>query len=140
MNEMKHIKINKNRGWRGLAEVKVYDEMGDLTTTHIFSFSQPMWDDLIKDNIVVIKGNTHYHVIHFSSVIKGVLPRPLQQRSVLIKNFTAEIDHVDQIPIDTWTRTAKDVSWSAINHFISNRNNHTTSDWNCIGVRVIPEI
>lgn len=139
MNQMKFITINKNRGWRGLAEVAVLNEEKDLTTKHIFSFSQAMWDDMIYKNIIVIKGSERYHVIHFSSVIRGMLPRPTQQRSVLIKNFTAEIDHIDQIPINEWTKETGDI-WNSIHHFNKNRNNHTQSDWNCIGIRVTPSI
>lgn len=139
MNEMKYITINKNRGWRGLTEVVIFNEDKDLTTKHIFSFSEPMWRDLINNHTIVIASEQYYYVIHFSSTIRGLLPRADQQRSVLIKNYMAEINGVGKYPKDNW-RSAKAFDWSCITHFIKNKNNHTTSDWNCIGLRVIPEI
>lgn len=137
---MKYITINKNRGWRGLAEIVILNEDKDLTTKHIFSFSQPMWEDLINHNKTVIADEEHYYVIHFLSVIRGLLPKADQQRSVLIKNFTAEIDQVNKYDRPSWVSSAKAEDWSAIAHFIKNKNNHTTSDWNCIGIRVVPKI
>lgn len=139
MSNMKFITINKNRGWRGLAEIAVLNEDKDLVKKHIFSFSQAMWDDMIFKNMVVIRDSENYYVIHFSSVIRGMLPRPVQQRSVLIKNFTAEIDRVNQVPVNEWTKETGEM-WETIRHFIKNRNNHTQSDWNCIGIRVTPSI
>lgn len=139
MSNMKFITINKNRGWRGLAEIAVLNEDKDLVKKHIFSFSQAMWDDMIYKNMVVIRDSENYYVIHFSSIVRGMLPRPVQQRSVLIKNFTAEIDRVNQVPINEWTKETGEM-WETIRHFIKNRNNHTQSDWNCIGIRVTPSI
>lgn len=139
MSNMKFITINKNRGWRGLAEIAVLNEDKDLVKKHIFSFSQAMWDDMIYKNMVVIRDSENYYVIHFSSVVRGMLPRPVQQRSVLIKNFTAEIDRVNQVPVNEWTKETGEM-WETIRHFIKNRNNHTQSDWNCIGIRVTPSI
>lgn len=139
MSNMKFITINKNRGWRGLAEIAVLNEDKDLVKKHIFSFSQAMWDDMIYKNMVVIRDSENYYVIHFSSVVRGLLPRPVQQRSVLIKNFTAEIDRVNQVPVNEWTKETGEM-WETIRHFIKNRNNHTQSDWNCIGIRVTPSI
>lgn len=138
MNDMKYITINKNRGWRGLAEVAILNEDKDLTTKHIFSFSQDMWDDLIIKHMITIASEDYYYVIYFNDP-GDRLPRPEQQRSVLIKNFTATVRAVNKIKKTEWT-SAEAVPWSAINHFIKNRNNHTTSDWNCIGIRVTPEI
>lgn len=139
MNEMKYIKINKNRGWRGLAEVQILDEDKNLTAKHIFSFSQKIWRDLINYHTIVIQDSKQYHVIHFTVTIRGLLPTPTQQRSVLIKNFMAEIDHINQVPIDEWQKAPTDL-WLLISNFNKNKNNHTTSDWNCIGIRVVPEI
>ena len=139
MSNMKFITINKNRGWRGLAEIAVLNEDKDLVKKHIFSFSQAMWDDMIYKNMVVIRDSENYYVIHFSSVVRGMLPRPVQQRSVLIKNFTAEIDRVNQVPVNEWTKETGEM-WETIRHFIKNKNNHTQSDWNCIGIRVTPSI
>ena len=42
MKDIDSITINKNRGWRGLAEVAVLNEEKDLITKQIFSFSQDM--------------------------------------------------------------------------------------------------
>lgn len=139
MNEMKFITINKNRGWRGLAEIDILNEKHDLITKHIFSFSQPMWEDLIKDNRVVIADDKYYYIITFDKWLSGKLPMPEQQRSVLIKNFQSNIISVNRYTKDTW-QSADPVDWNTIRHFIHNNNNHTTSDWNCIGIRVIPEI
>ena len=137
MNEMKYITINKNRGWRGLAEVAVLSEDKKLTTKHIFSFSQPMWDDLIVRNRVVIASENFYYVIFFEDT--GKLPRPDQQRSVLIKNYTAAIREVNKYSRGDWGK-ADATDYACVTHHIKNRNNHTTSDWNCIGIRVMPEI
>lgn len=61
------------------------------------------------------------------------LPRPFQQRSVLIKNVVLNIDRIEKYSKETWMKdhiTPGD--YSAIHNFLKNRNNHTTSDWNCI--------
>lgn len=137
MNDMKYITINKNRGWRGLAEIDILNEEHDLITKHIFSFSQAMWDDMICNQKIVIASATHYYVIQFDNGDK--LPRKDQQRSVLIKNFTANILKVNKYDKDKW-RSASPSDWSSILRFTKNKNNHTTSDWNCIGLRVIPTI
>lgn len=140
VNDMKYITINKNRGWRGLSEVAILDEDEILTTKHIFSFSQELWDYMILYHIIVIKSEKYYYVIHFTGeCLRGMLPRSDQQRSVLIKNFKSVIDKVEKVPIDKWSST-NGYTYSAIRHFRNNRNNHTTSDWNCIGLRVLPEI
>ena len=122
MNEMKYITINKNRGWRGLAEVAVLDEDKKLTTKHIFSFSQPMWDDLIVRNRVVIASEDFYYVIFFEDT--GKLPRPDQQRSVLIKNYTATAREVNKYSKPEWGK-AYATDYACIAHHIKNRNNHT---------------
>ena len=138
MKDIASITINKNRGWRGLAEVAVLNEENDLTIKQIFSFSQDMWNDLICNNLIVVASEDYYYVIGFIDP-EGRLPRPDQQRSVLIKNFTVKVQNVYKIKKTEWT-SAEAIPWTAINHYIKNRNNHTTSDWNCIGLRVIPEI
>jgi hypothetical protein len=50
-----------------------------------------------------------------------------------------EITEVNKYAKDAWT-SAEVPDWTIIRNFIKNRNNHTTSDWNCIGVRVVPTI
>lgn len=137
MKDIASITINKNRGWRGLAEVAVLNEEHDLTAKHIFSFSQDMWDDLIYHHLVVIASEQYYYVIRFKETDR--LPRRDQQRSVLIKNFVAPITKVNKYKKEAWTE-AEAEDWASIIHFTKNRNNHTTSDWNCIGVRVMPTI
>lgn len=137
MNEMKYIIINKNRGWRGLAEVAILNEDKDLVTNHIFSFSQDMWNDMIDHHLIVIADEEYYYVIKFEDT--GRLPKPHQQRSVLIKNYTASIEKVNKIEKAKWGHLDGS-EWCAVLHFTKNRNNHTTSDWNCIGIRVMPSI
>ena len=48
MKEIKRIRINKNRGWRGLAELVCEDEERKVVHKMIFSFSQAVWNDLLK--------------------------------------------------------------------------------------------
>lgn len=138
-NNFKQIVINKNRGWRGLAEVVVRNEEYKNQLKMIFSFSQAMWNDLIIKNTIVIQDNEYYYIIKFSTDDTAKLPRVDQQRSVLIKNFYAKINEVNKYKKTEWT-SAKADDWSVMRHFVKNKNNHTTSDWNCIGIRVIPEI
>lgn len=138
MSNYNHLVINKNRGWRGLAEAKAIDLDTKEELKMIFSFSQAMWDDMIYRHQLVMQDENNYHVVYFEDASER-LPRPTQQRSVLIKNFNGHILRVNSYPKNTWTSAEAD-DWSAIRHFVKNRNNHTTSDWNCIGIRVIPEI
>ena len=61
------------------------------------------------------------------------LPKPYQQRSVLIKNITLPIEEKVIIPKATWTKDHKTAGeYNAICNFITNRNNHTASSWNNI--------
>jgi hypothetical protein len=130
------IKLNKNRGWRGLAELVCEDEEGKTLHTTIFSFSQKMWEDLLK-GYIVIELNDEFHILQFNNIHK--LPQPTQQRSVLIKDFTADV-------LNEMTFTRSQVNFlpefekTLIFNFLKNRNNHTTSEWNAIGVRVTPNI
>lgn len=138
MNNFDHLIINKNRGWRGLAEVLVRSEEAKTELKMVFSFSQPVWDDLIVHHKIVVQDQDNYYVIHFEPTTAS-LPRADQQRSVLIKNFAGKITEVNNYKKTEWGSAGAD-DWDAIRHFVKNKNNHTTSDWNCIGVRVIPEI
>ena len=138
MSNYTHLVINKNRGWRGLAEAKIIDLDNKDQIKLIFSFSQAVWEDLIFANIIVLQDEDYYYVVYFNDKEK-MLPRPTQQRSVLIKSFNAKIENINKVKKTEWT-ASRGSDWSAIAHFIKNRNNHTTSDWNCIGIRVIPEI
>lgn len=136
---MKKLILNKNRGWRGLAEARLLDEGNTTMQRMIFSFSQPVWDDMLK-GVMVMQNEQDYIILKFSDPVYK-LPRPFQQRSVLIKNVVLNIDKIETYSKATWMKDHKTVEdYNAISHFIKNRNNHTTSNWNCIGIRVIPSI
>ena len=140
MNKMNHVIINKNRGWRGLAEVVVRTEDYKEMTKMIFSFSQAVWDDLIVAKVMVVQDDEYYYILKLNNdECEERLPKSYQQRSVLIKNAMITINEVNRIKKTEW-QSAEAFNWATIMHFIKNRNNHTTSDWNCRGVRVIPEI
>lgn len=138
MSNYTHLVINKNRGWRGLAEAQVIDLDTKDKMKMIFSFSQAVWEDLILRHKLVMQDQNYYYIMDFTDP-EGRLPSPNQQRSVLIKSFNAKIQNVTMIKKTEWT-SATPEDWVVINHFIKNKNNHTTSDWNCIGIRVTPEI
>lgn len=135
-NKIKKIAILKNRGWRGLAELYCLDKDSDVITTMIFSFSQEVWDDMQK-GYIVIQDKDNYYVINFTDTAK----LPKGQRSVLIKNFRADVVSIRKYSKDTWMKESYTIGdYQRIMNFIRNRNNHTTSDWNYIGIRVIPSI
>lgn len=136
MSEIKEIIINKNRGWRGLAELIIRNATHTTQKRVIFSFSQEVWDDMLSGHIVVQDEN-YYYILTFDNTAH--LPAPTQQRSVLIKDFMATVLNVNRYEKATWNR-AESPDWNYISHFIKNRNNHTQSDWNCIGLRVMPII
>ena len=136
MEEIKRIRLNKNRGWRGLAELVCENDKRETVHKMIFSFSPDVWDDLLAGHIV-IQDESAYYVLTFDNTDK--LPKPTQQRSVLIKSFLGTVTDITAYPKnERLDVTSKD--YSRICNFKRNRNNHTTSDWNCIGIRVIPEI
>lgn len=134
--DIRSIKINKNRGWRGLAEVKCYNNMGEDVTTMIFSFSADVWNDMLR-GYMVIPYDEQLLILEFNNT--EALPKG--QRSVLIKNFRAVVHR-----ITAYGRTGWNVIETPEHHrrilydHIRNRNNHTQSDWNCIGIRVTPMI
>ena len=136
MKEIKRIRINKNRGWRGLAELICEDEERKVVHKMIFSFSQAVWDDLLQ-GYIVIQDEANYFILNFDNTEN--LPKPTQQRSVLIKSFLATVKCITAYPKNEPLDILSD-NYDRIYNFKKNRNNHTTSDWNCIGVRVIPEI
>lgn len=122
-----------------MAEAQLLDEGNTTIQRMIFSFSQPVWDDMLK-GVMVMQSEQDYIILKFSDPIYK-LPRPFQQRSVLIKNVVLNIDKIETYSKATWMKDHKTVEdYNAISNFIKNRNNHTTSDWNCIGIRVIPSI
>ena len=136
MKEIKRIILNKNRGWRGLAELICEDEERKVVHKMIFSFSQKVWDDLLQ-GYIVIQDEDNYFILNFDNTDR--LPKPTQQRSVLIKSFQATIKNITAYPKNEPIDVLSD-DYDRIYNFKKNRNNHTTSDWNCIGIRVIPEI
>lgn len=137
---MEVLIINKNRGWRGLAEAVHYNKStGNIIHKQIFSFSQDMWDDMIYRHKLVIQTNDKYIIYEFADTYDA-LPKPIQQRSVLIKNVNLKIVNVTTYDKTTWDDVTDVDDYKVIRNFIMNRNNHTQSDWNCIGIRVIPSI
>ena len=136
MTEATKIILNKNRGWRGLAELICTNNEAKIIHRMIFSFSQSVWNDLLLGHIVT-QDNDNYYVISFDHTEK--LPRADQQRSVLIKNFMANITNIHVQPKYKPLSISSDY-YELIVDFKKNKNNHTTSDWNCIGVRVTPNI
>ena len=135
--DIKRIRLNKNRGWRGLAELVCEDDERKEVIKSIFSFSQDMWNDMLRGYIVV-QDEDNYIILNFDNVDK--LPHPTQQRSVLIKDFTATVVNSYKYNKHEWNAKAKPEHYGIIYDFICNKNNHTTSDWNCIGIRVVPMI
>lgn len=132
------IKIEKNRGWRGLAEAQIWNFDEKKNISMIFSFSQQVWDDMQK-GYMVLQNEDQYIVVHFNNTDR----LPKGQRSVLLKCFVADINITYCYPKErsVWTNMAlEDGNYELIDHFIKNRNNHTTSNWNCIGIRVVPMI
>ena len=128
--------IEKNRGWRGLAEVKCKTDEGHTELSQIFSFSQPVWDDMQR-GVMVLQDKDDYVIVHFD----GADTLPKGQRSVLIKRFVGTITEVQKIPKYNWSSAVAGTAYYPfIYNFVKNRNNHTTSDWNCIGIRVVPMI
>ena len=102
----------------------------------IFSFSQNVWNDLLQ-GYIVIQDEDNYFILNFDNTER--LPKPTQQRSVLIKSFQATVVNITAHPKNERLDVFTD-DYDRIYNFKKNRNNHTTSDWNCIGIRVIPEI
>lgn len=137
MESIKRIRLNKNRGWRGLAELVAENESREEIAKMIFSFSQPVWDDMLR-GFIVMQDEDNFIVLEFDNREK--LPKPTQQRSVLIKSFTATVIEQYEYPKENWRSNTPADHADYIYHFTKNKNNHTTSDWNCIGIRVTPMI
>lgn len=136
MKEIKRIRLEKNRGWRGLAELICEDDERNVVHRMIFSFSQNVWNDLLAGHIVT-QDQDFYYVLDFDNT--DALPKPTQQRSVLIKSFMATVTNICAYKKDEALNVLSS-HYALIYNFKKNRNNHTTSDWNCIGVRVTPNI
>lgn len=131
--DFKMVTVNKNRGWRGLAEIRVLNEDAKTVTSRIFSFSQAVWDDLLH-GFVVIQDEENYYVMELETT--DDLPHG-HQRSVLIKNFISRVTRVHTIAKASWLHDSREIGvYGYIYDFKKNTNNHTTSDWNQIGLRV----
>lgn len=137
MESIKRIRINKNRGWRGLAELDCENERREDIAKMIFSFSQPVWEDMLK-GFIVLQDEDNFILLEFDNTDE--LPKPTQQRSVLIKSFQATVVNQYEYPKENWRMNISRKHYSYIYNFTMNRNNHTTSDFNCIGIRVTPMI
>ena len=136
---MKKLVLNKNRGWRGLAEAQLLNDDNTTIQKMIFSFSQPVWNDMLR-GVMVMQSEQDYIILEFDYE-HSRLPRPSQQRSVLIKDVVLPVVNIKRYSKKTWMKDHTSAGdYSAIHNFLKNRNNHTTSDWNCIGVRVVPMI
>lgn len=128
--------INKNRGWRGLAEVDIKNERNEITSSMVFSFSEDVWQDMMAGYIVLRDPEGNYVIYQFDST--AFLPQG-HQRSVLIKNFVGGI--VNRIKVPAGEAYSFDFKvQQLIRHFRDNSNKSTTSDWNAIGIRVMPII
>lgn len=131
------IRINKNRGWRGLAEAVLIDEHELDTHKMIFSFSPAVWNDMLNGHIVMSIDN-NFVIVNFNNTRD--LPKPTQQRSVLIKNFRADVTEcLIYSKTESWSNIPLECQHYIV-HYLDNKNNHTTSDWNAIGMRVTPYI
>ena len=137
--EIKRIMLNKNRGWRGLAELVCENDKREIISTNIFSFSQEMWNDLLQ-GYIVMQSEESYTILQFDNT--EALPKPTQQRSVLIKNFFGTVMNQWTFSRTYWSKDLATGShlWTILDHYTKNKNNHTTSDWNYVGIRVEPSI
>lgn len=135
------IILNKNRGWRGLAELNVRhvtDEIDINIHSQLFSFSGDVWYDLLERGLIVIQDDDNYYVLQIDEDSRVELPHG-HQRSVLIKNFHAKIIHTFQYSKRSWNDISNnDLHRTVIYNFIKNKNNHTTSEFNNVGLRVNP--
>ena len=120
MKEIKRIILNKNRGWRGLAELVCEDEERKVVHKMIFSFSQNVWNDLLQ-GYIVIQDEYNYFILNFDNTDR--LPKPTQQRSVLIKSFMGTIVNINKYPKHDPLNVMSD-DYDRIYNFKKNRNNH----------------
>lgn len=138
MNSISTIQINKNRGWRGLAELITEDEAGNKAKI-IFSFSSDVWKDMLNGNIV-IEDTTSYNILKFDN--RNELPKPSQQRSVLIKDFKANVIVQKSYSKDNYLAETKENLSDRVRifNYINNSNRATTSTYNWVGIRVTANI
>lgn len=123
-----------------MAEAELIDDKAKTIQKMIFSFSQPVWNDMLKGYFVMQDAH-NYIVLKFDPTSNPNLPKPTQQRSVLIKSVVLPITEKKIYPKDTWVTSSETyLDYNAMFNFIHNTNNHTKSDWNCVGIRVVPMI
>lgn len=144
ITDTKYIIINKNRGWRGLAELTLTSELiinPEIIGKFIFTFSPAVWDDLINTNTIIVEDEQNYYVIRFKDQLNE-LPTPTQQRSVLIKDFKEKVTDVHCWAKLGWASNSliPTADYSAIVNYIHNNNRPTMSNWNAIGIRVKPTL
>ena len=120
----------------GLASVKIYNDDNELETESIFSFSEAVWKDMLAGSIIIEQDDA-YVIYEFNNIDK--LPHG-HQRSVLIKNFEADITNEITISKRIHPRDLTIYEQALINHYKKNNNHHTTSDFNYVGLRVLPDI
>ena len=78
-----------------------------------------------------MQNEQYYIIVKFNELDK--LPKPFQQRSVLLKNVVLNVTEIVTYTKTGWSKDAKTAGdYSAIHNFLKNKNNHTTSSWNCI--------
>lgn len=134
------MRLNKNRGWRGLAEAIITDSNNTLSDS-IFSFSSKTWYDLIQHHVFVFETETEYWVLELE-VTSGKLPEPTQQRSVLIKDVVFNVADYNAYDKSTYAVDAKVHGNNVvyINRYLLNNNRHTASLYNHVGIRVRPSL
>lgn len=135
---MEKLILNKNRGWRGLAEAHLIDEANNTMRKMVFSFSQDVWNDMLN-GLFIMQTKDQYIIIRFETYDTR-LPKPTQQRSVLLKDVVLPVESIHTVSKHNLIISASSLENTAIRHFKMNRNNYTQSDWNCIGIRVTPMI
>lgn len=130
--EFKKLIVNKNRGWRGLAEATVKNSEGKEVISMIFSFSEAVWIDFTLRDKLVVQDKDYYYILHFTDPLHSI---PVgHQRSVLVKHAMLQINEVVKYSKSEWTKAPHD-DWTIIRNFIKNSNNHTQSDWNFIRIK-----
>lgn len=88
-------------------------------------------------NKIALQDKDNFIILTFAKSCE--LPKTYQQRSVLIKNVTLKVVNKEVYSKRTWATDARySNDYAVINNCISNTNKHTTSEWNYVGVRVLP--
>lgn len=137
LDELKTIEITKDRGWRGQVEINIKDRNNNLLYREITTFSPRTWLQLLSGYVVITdsKSNTEqYLILQFDNLI--ALPKITQQRSVLIRNFKANILHIavtNNAKIGSLTNYEK----QCLDDYINDEQwKVTNSKFNQVGIRV----